>query len=163
MNVNRAWESILWPQFVIVDNLNEWSPVNLLMASENPGSERSGTKHRLSSLSFLMLAMSNIVSEKFLSAMFIRCRLLRFFKYLWNLISYDSVGVTYYEPVVCWWLAKYMASDFKLASLPMFLFNASIRSAFMFTVITSLFSLVEVRIADSNLMYSGFPLYLISN
>lgn len=34
-----------------------------------------------------MLAMSNMVSEKFLSAMFSKWRDLRFFKYLWNLIS----------------------------------------------------------------------------
>ena len=59
----------------------------MLRASLNCGRLKSGTKLKFSSLSFLMLAMSNMVSEKFLSAMFSKWRDLRFFKYLWNLIS----------------------------------------------------------------------------
>ena len=90
---------ILTPQLVIWEILSEWRPVNLLKASEKPGRERSGTKHRLSSLSFLVLAISNIVSEKFLSAMFTNWRLLKFFRYLWNLISQFSVLYYCYPPV----------------------------------------------------------------
>jgi hypothetical protein len=56
--------------------------MNLLKASEKPGRDKSGAKLRLSSFSFLMLAISNIVSEKFLSAIFTIYRLLRFFRYL---------------------------------------------------------------------------------
>lgn len=46
--------------------------MNLLRASEKPGRDKSATNERFNSLSFLTLAMSNIVSEKFLSAMFAR-------------------------------------------------------------------------------------------
>jgi hypothetical protein len=66
--------------------------VNLLRASENPGRDKSGIKERFNSFSFLILAMSNIVSEKFLSAMFKSWRDLRFFRYLWNLISCERMS-----------------------------------------------------------------------
>lgn len=64
--------------------------MNLLRASENPGRDKSGTKDRFNSFNLRILAMSNIVSEKFLSAMFNKWRDLRFFRYLWN---FNSVSV----------------------------------------------------------------------
>ena len=101
MNLRMVPESIRWPQLLIWLNLRDCSPVNLLRASENPGRDRSGKNDKFNSLSFLMLAMSNIVSEKFLSAMFSSCKDLRFFKYLWNLISCCYIS-TPYGPVSIW-------------------------------------------------------------
>ncbi len=65
--------------------------MNLLRASENPGRDKSGIKDRFNSFNLRILAMSNIVSEKFLSAMFNKWRDLRFFRYLWNFNSVSGV------------------------------------------------------------------------
>jgi hypothetical protein len=91
IKVRRVGVLMRCPQFVICESLNDCSPVNLLRASEKPGRDKSGTKHKLSSFSFLTLAMSNMVSEKFLSATLTICRDLRFLRYLWNLTSKFSL------------------------------------------------------------------------
>ena len=80
--------------------------------------------------------MSNMVSEKFLSAIFFRLSSLRFFKYLWNLISRFSVVGS--EGGFMNWICNYL----KLESFPMDLFKTSISSCFRLTAgIMSFFSL----------------------